>query len=213
MRVWDFKTFLDALQVSGCSKRLATLSFFECDLGAQDVCALADLIGQDCLPALKELCLSFNPNIADVGVVAPAEALLKPTETCLEEVELSYVGMGDEGIAALASLVYRGRMEDLTSLSISRNENVTDQGVNALAQAIDARGLPLLRGFGVSKLATDMTVLEIRTIVGTVLSRCPQLTEIHLGEENGGHRDAVTSMLEEAERAGKVRVHFPRDGL
>jgi len=64
----------------------------------------------------------MNPNISDVGVLALAAALLKPTTTFLRELELRDVGMGNKGIAALASLVDQGRMEylDLLIMSINR---------------------------------------------------------------------------------------------
>ena len=73
-----------------------------------------------------------------------------PHLTCFEvwlDLQLHDVGMGDAGIAALASLVSRDRLEQLEHFYLSHNHAVTNRGIIALAQAIDARGLPLLEHF------------------------------------------------------------------
>lgn len=66
--------------------------------------------------------------------MALAEALSKSTPACLGSLVLDNVGMGDEGIAALASLVGQGRMEQLTELDISQNAALTQQGIITLAR-------------------------------------------------------------------------------
>jgi hypothetical protein len=53
--------------------------------------------------------------------------------------------MSDRGMAALESVVRHGRLERLEELNLSNNKSVTDDGIIALAQEIDARGLPKLR--------------------------------------------------------------------
>lgn len=57
-----------------------------------------------------------EPGIRDVGVTALADALGKPTQTILTGLDLENVGMGDDGITALSSVVYQGRFEQLEFL-------------------------------------------------------------------------------------------------
>lgn len=55
--------------------------------------------------------------------------------------------MGDDGMAALTSLVCQGRLKNLEQLRLSENDDITDRGVIALARAINVRGLPMLERF------------------------------------------------------------------
>jgi HEAT repeat protein len=131
---------------------------------------LADVLSQGCFPALQFFYLYKNPNLTDVGVVALAEALSKTTQTFLTNLNLSDVGMGDEGIGALACLISQGRMEQLEELSLSSNSGVTRQGIIALAEAIDARGLPKLRALNLDGLVRET---DDETVLGLLLS-CTQ---------------------------------------
>ena len=115
----DIRDFADALEESGCATRLVNLIFVSRGVGVDGIRIMADLICRGIFPALKCLDLPENPNISDVGVVALAEVLMKSTQPCLESLGLKKVGMGDEGIAALASLISQGRLEHLTWLDIS----------------------------------------------------------------------------------------------
>ena len=65
----DVVNFMDALEASG--------------VGAEGLCALADLLCRDTFPVLKELRIPHNEGITDVGVMALAEGLLKATHTFL----------------------------------------------------------------------------------------------------------------------------------
>jgi ribonuclease HIII len=76
--------------------------------------------------------------------MALAKALLDSTETFLAHLDLGDIGMGDGGIEALASLVYEGRMQQLEDLNLDGNNDLTDEGITALARAINVRGLPVL---------------------------------------------------------------------
>ena len=129
---------------SGCAKRMKRLWLDGCDIVEEDMRALADLICRDTLPALEELSVHGNSDITDAGDVALAEALLKLTQTSLKILTLSNVGMGDEGIAALASLAYRGRKDQLRVLNFAENDGVADEGISALARAVEAHMLPML---------------------------------------------------------------------
>jgi len=50
----------EALEASGCVERMTVLSFFSCEMDIEGARTLADLLRRDRLPALENLCLSFN---------------------------------------------------------------------------------------------------------------------------------------------------------
>jgi Ran GTPase-activating protein (RanGAP) involved in mRNA processing and transport len=117
----DIKDFMEALEASGCAERLVSLKISDCDIKGEGLPALAGLIAHDGFPALETLSLEGNSRITDSGVVALAKAILDSTVTLLTHLDLNYVGMGDIGMKALASLVYEGRMQQLEDLDLSGN--------------------------------------------------------------------------------------------
>lgn len=204
----NFQRVIDALAGSACPKRLVRLDFETCDIDAGGVLALADHLGRDAFPTLKGLRFNGNPAITDVGVTALAEALLKPTQTYLTNLELNYVGLGDVGMTALASVVSQGRFEQLEFLEFSGNEGITNQGIVALARAIETRGKPLLDDFVLYELDDDqVTMLGTSAIAHTVINKSPHLTQISVMNSGPGqaHHDMVLGMLEAAGRRGKAR--------
>ena len=211
----DIKGFAVALEESGCATRLASLTFASWDagFGLEGVRLLTDLFSRGFFPAMECLDLGENPNITDVGIVALAEALLKSTPTRLGSLVLDGVGMGDEGIAALTSLVDQGRLEKLREFDISDNEDLTEHGIITLARAIGACGLPKLETFAMAKLGKN-AARGIGAIAHVVMKGCPRLEMIHLmntGPDNSNHRDVITGMLEGAGRAGKVKVIYDEE--
>lgn len=157
----------------------------------------------------KVVFLYGNHDLTDVGVMALADALLKATQTFLTHLNLSDVGMGDEGIAALASLVSQGCMQQVTELSLSSNGGVTNRGIISLAQAIDARGLSNLRALHLCGMlpATDKeTVLGITTLGHAITKGCPPLKDFTF---DPAHRDMITVTLSEGgglERGSKYAL-------
>lgn len=145
----NLRDLMDALERSGCAARLATLRFAACMVGGEGMRALADLLCENAFPALKKLRVPRNPGIKDVGVVALADALGKATQTSLTHLDLACVNMGDEDIAALASLVSEGHLEQLKVLYLCDNHDVSDQGIITLAQAI---GTDKLEDFRMERL-------------------------------------------------------------
>lgn len=85
MTMFDFTDrvgeFMEALAGSDCAKCIMYLSFIDCGVGPEGMCALGCLLGKEKIPALEALHLLRNPGIRDVGVVALAEAMLKPMQT------------------------------------------------------------------------------------------------------------------------------------
>jgi len=73
----DLREFIDTLEQSGCVQRLAVWTLSSCEIGAEGIRCLTDLLCRDAFPALEHLRLSNNPSISDKGVVALAEGCLK----------------------------------------------------------------------------------------------------------------------------------------
>lgn len=206
----DVSDFMDALEKSGCAKRMVNLLFDQCEVGVAGVQSLANLLCRDAFPALKALFFDRDPGVTDVGVVALGEALLKAKGTFLEDLDLVRVGMSDEGIAAIANLVSQGRLKQLNGvLDLSENEDVTNEGIVALARSIDAHGLPLLTTFKLTGLDTDkVTLFGISAIALAVIKGCPKLTHVCLtcAGPDDVYYEIVMGMLAAAGRAGEVKV-------
>jgi hypothetical protein len=206
----DVRDFADALVRSGCSKRIFSLRFCSCALDAQGIGALAELLCDDALPALRALAFHNNPDITDVGVVVLANGLLKALQTSLLSLELCDVGIGDEGIAALTSVVSRRRIDELRDLNISNNASLTDHGILGLARAIDTHGLPELREFEMGNLKEyRVTIPGLKAIARAVITKCPNLRELRVrgvGSDNDIRHDAVMGILEAAGQTGEIRA-------
>jgi len=114
-------------------------------IGVEGARALADVIGREVLPALQGMSLYHNPKVSDEGLIVLAEAMGNTSRSFLRKLVIVNIGMSDRGMAALESVVRHGRLERLEELNLSNNKSVTDDGIIALAQEIDARGLPKLR--------------------------------------------------------------------
>lgn len=103
------------------------------------------------------------------------------------------VGMGDKGIVTLASLVQQDRLKQLNELCISGNVGITDQGINSLAQAIEARGLRRLITFLLKGFDTDrVTLAGIRVIAHAVAEKCPKCEEFIVEDD---YQDAVNEKV------------------
>lgn len=137
--------------------------------------------------------------------MALAEALLDSTETYLEFLDLAEEGMGDEGFKALASVVYAGRMQQLEDLDLSRNGGLTDEGITALARAINVRGLPALERLSIvewSNSPNKVTILEVGAIALALVNQCPRLKrlDLKLSNSKGTYNDMFQGMLRAAGR-------------
>ena len=139
------RDLMDAVEGSGCSKRLVCMSLGMTD---QVLHAMIDLFRRDNFPALQDLCLY---NITNEGIAVLAEALLEARQTFLGKFTIHPFGLRDEGFAAVAPLVYHGRFQQLKHREIStRNQAfLTNEGIIPLARAIDSHGLPMLECFSI----------------------------------------------------------------
>lgn len=159
-----FNVFLESLGTSACGKRMLQLSFETCEIGVERMRILADFLRRDSFPALETLDFYKCEHIGDEGIVALAEALQDAQRTFLRDLELKGVGMSDTGIRAR-------RMGLLNRLCLSRNDGVSDEeGLIALVQAIDRRGLPELQEFLMTGLVEGkVTTLGLSTLVYAVI--------------------------------------------
>ncbi len=113
--------------------------------------------------------------------MALAQALKEAPRTLLVDLALHKVGMGNLGMAALASVIQQGRMQRIEMLDLSGADYVTDVSITALAQAIEARGLPNVRNFKIEGLhETEVTAIGFDAIARALVKRCPQLKEIYV---------------------------------
>lgn len=109
--------------------------------------------------------------------MALAESLLTATQTRLRSLDLSQCGLGDKALVALASVIDQGRFEVLQDFYLANNVHVTDQGILALARAIEARGLPMLETFTMDAM-DYMTTVGISAIIDALIKGCPKLKTI-----------------------------------
>lgn len=120
------------------------------------------------------------------------------------------MGMSTIDMRALVSLVSQGRrLRHLTELDLSKNNDISNQDVAALARAIDVHGLPLLTKFKLIGLNTDkVTLFGISAIALAVITRCPKLKYICLtcAGPDDVYNEMVMGMLAAAGREGKVKV-------
>lgn len=194
--------FVYALEGSVFSRRLIVLSFSSCSVDTEGVWAMANLLSRDALPALKELYLPTNPNITDMGIVALAEALVQPTQTLLTHLNLSFVGLRDEGISTLGSVVIQGRLDQLKELDLSRNYGVTNDGVINLARAIDAHGLPTLEFVDFGQGADVISLLGVSAIAYAVIRgvRSKEIELQNLDDDKGKEMEMDLGMMRAAGR-------------
>jgi len=87
----------------------------------------------------------------------------------------------------------------LTRLCLSRNDAVTDEGLIALAQAIDMCGLPELQEFSMAGLVEEkVTVLGLSAIAHAVIKGSPLLETIDIkcsGEGGASLHVMIEGML------------------
>ena len=206
-----FDDFLKALGDSGIAERMMLLSFYRCEIGAEGAWSLAKLLRRDGLPGLQKLYLDENA-IRDEGVVALAGGLREAPRTMLREFCLNDIGMGDVGMAALASLIYKGRLGQLEPLYINEIPDVKDEGITALARAISMRGLPKVSEFMLGPLHEEnVTAFGFGALTFAFINNCPQLLVENItidwsGQpEHADFRNAmVDGMLRAAGRAAKM---------
>jgi hypothetical protein len=150
--------------------------------------------------------LSGNDNITDAGVVALADALLQTTQTLLTDIDLSDVGMGDEGIAALALLVQQDRMRRLECLQFCGNDDISNRGIICFAGSINMKGLPVLTSLFMSRLGR-LTAVKTGAITYAAINRCPSLRTFYLegsGPDAKKNADIIKGMMQVAGRTGRM---------
>ena len=89
--------------------------------------------------------------------------------------------MGDAGIEALASLVYAGRLDQVETFYLTENSSLTNDGIIALARAINSHGLPMLTYLDLTELDEHkVTVVGISGIAIAVINGCPKFRQFGL---------------------------------
>ncbi len=115
-----------AIAAAPCAEKLTKLAFENCNFNSAPMITLSGLLGQDRLPSLRSVA---SGDLEDHGVAAFAQGLLAAPRTRLSHVDLSGVRMGDESMAALASVVRAGRFDRLETIDVSYHDAVTKGSV------------------------------------------------------------------------------------
>jgi len=110
--------------------RIQTMRLTECEIGDEGAIALSRVLG----PALRELCLTSN-SVSDRGISEIAKAL--PACDSLERLLLDRNSIGDSGTKALGAHLLRSNVQELTLGSHLGGNPVGEEGVEALARALD----------------------------------------------------------------------------
>lgn len=110
--------------------RIQIIRLTECEITDEGAVALSRLLG----PALKELCLTAN-SVGDRGISEIAKAL----SVCdsLDRLLLDRNSIGDEGAKALGAHLLRSNVQELTLGSHLGSNPVGEEGVEALARALN----------------------------------------------------------------------------
>ena len=116
----------EALCNNSSMKAFRLIGYNISDFGAK---ALAEVL--NCNTILKELDLSRN-KIGDVGAIALAQAL--HSNSSLEVLELFRNCIGDSGAEAFAEALHHN--STITHLNLSWNEDIGEEGVHHLIQAL-----------------------------------------------------------------------------
>ena len=131
--------------------------------------------------------------------MALAGALCEAPRTMLTRLNLSGVGMGDVGMAALASVIDQGRMQQMQTFPIFNTHGVTDEGMITLARAIDTHELPKIQELRmVNKHKELVTAVGVDAITLAFVHCCPELRNIFItGRERKASRmqKKIKSML------------------
>jgi hypothetical protein len=177
----DSATLFQALSRAGFAPQLELLKLEGCNIGHQGIEMLATLLGQDMFPALKDLSVAENKDLADAGVVALTNALLSATRTRLVSLNLSDVQMDLVGMNALEAVILGGAFGELEILNLSSNESLSDQAVLVLAGAVHRAtiGLPNLRELDLNELR-KVTEKALGILVFTAIHKCPRLEMVKM---------------------------------
>ena len=173
----DWSHLLGALGGAACAPHLTSLALAK-SLRPVSMAIFSDLLGENAFPMLTTLNICFNP-IGDAGLEFLVQGLLMPAcQTRLKKLDLFHVKIGDKGMAALASTVRAGRFKRMEScLLFHRNANVTDEGVCALAQAVEdtgTHGLSMLQRLE-ARVLQSVTALGIRALSSALIRNCPHV--------------------------------------
>ncbi len=126
--------------------------------------------------------------------------------TRLTDLDLAPVGMGDRGVAALASVARSGRFNRLDAIYLDDNREVTDEGLCVLARAVEdagQQGLPALSHISATGLK-PVTGMGEGALAHALLKNCRRLKGFYLDNRNSdGVMDNV--MVEGMVRAADAR--------
>jgi len=107
--------------------------------------------------------------------------------------------MGDARMVVLASIVHRGCMRHIQKLNLSGPLGATDEGIVALARAIDAKGLPELRQLKMGRF-NNVTAFGFSAMMLAFVKGCPKSRDIILTCPDEGRNFAIFESMVEGMR-------------
>lgn len=159
----------------GPASKVQKLSLQNCCLTEPACGALADALRA--LPALRELCLSYNP-LGDPGLRLLCRGLLDP-QCHIEKLQMEYCSLTAASCEALAEVLRTKR--DLKELMVNSNE-LSEAGVRALCGGLADSACPLE---ALKLESCGLTSANCRDLCGIVASKA-SLCELYLGNNKLG---------------------------
>jgi Ran GTPase-activating protein (RanGAP) involved in mRNA processing and transport len=192
----------------GMCPRLRTLDFDGNGLTHVTCEALAQAMLHEGLPLLEVLDIRWNVGVGNEGVRALAEAWERGDCPGLRELNLSHTGITAKGCAILADCGGRGGLPRLETLDLSENK-IGDQGVIGLTAAWRAGGAPDLRGLNMSEI--EMTDEGFEALVKALQDGLlPSLEVLELAKNYGTvrGREALGRALQACPRPRLMKLNI-----
>lgn len=114
---------MDALRQAPCAPLLEELVIDDTNLTTAGAVVLGAALGEDAFPGLENLIK--NEDIGDEGCAALMGGLRAVERMRLSILHMERVGMGDEGMKALASAVHAGKFVRLEKLNCIETDSKT----------------------------------------------------------------------------------------
>ena len=152
------------------NRGLKTLNVSDCSISYQSMKSLASALEMN--GSLRELNLSENPVVTDIGLTALGESLKR--NGALKILDISHCCIDDQGVTSLASaLEMNGSLEEL---NLSRNRAVTGIGLMALGES-------LKRNRGLKSLDVSYCSIDDQGVksIASALEMNGSLEELNLG--------------------------------
>lgn len=196
---------LNALAGAHCALRLKNFDLVDSSFGPASMATFSALLSKDVFPELESWKIYSTP-IQDNGVALLVQGLIAATcQTRLTKLTLFDIKMSDRGITALASMIRTKHFERLHQIVVREQPAVTDEGVRALARAVQAfgeEGLPMLATFSIVHMG-HIGKASFVELASALIDNCPRLEHMYICPQN--NRNVLREELEQMVLAAGCR--------